>query len=55
MSAVVEFVTGCRGSMETAPPHLGDWKVVKCFQEYVTLEVGLEGGVCQVEGRKDVE
>lgn len=40
------------------PHSLWDWKVLKSIQEYLTFKMGLERGVCQVEGvteRKDVE
>ena len=32
------------------PTHLRAWGVMKCFQECVTLELSLEGGICQLEG-----
>lgn len=51
-------MTRSHGAQRWALTHSGGWEVVKCFQEYVTFEMGLERGVCQVEGvtgRKEVE
>lgn len=54
VSAGVQFVPRCCGrdaQMCCAHrcTHVRDQEVMKCFQECVTLEMGLKGGVCQVE------